>query len=90
MANACRVTCVSRVGHRITELGCEKADGKFFKMLVEAAIRSIEAGERVFYVSFDDQAYLLIVGRDKAGNKFLKTLRDDDEYSSLQRLANCP
>ena len=89
MANACRVICVARNGDRITEIGYAEPDGKFSKITLEAAIESVELGERVFYVIFDEQAYLLIIARDKAGNKFLKTVRDEEDYSSLVRLADC-
>jgi Protein of unknown function (DUF3892) len=89
VANACRVTCITRHGNRISEIGCTDSDGKFVKISLETAIQSIELGERVFYVIFDEQAYLLIIGRDNAGNKFLKTVRDDHEYSSLLRLGDC-
>jgi Protein of unknown function (DUF3892) len=89
VANACRVTCIVRNGHLISEIGCVEPDGKFFTLSLQAAIQNIELGERVFYVIFDEQAYLLIVGRDKAGNKFLKTVRDSEDYSSLLRLTDC-
>jgi hypothetical protein len=89
VANACRVTCVTRSGHRITEIGFAEPDGQYTRVSLEAAIQSIEVGERVFYVIFDEQAYLLIVSRDKGGNKFLKTVRDEEDYSSLMRLADC-
>jgi Protein of unknown function (DUF3892) len=90
VANACRVTCISRVGQRISELGCTEVNGTFRKMSVDEVIRSIESGERVFYVTLEEQSYLVIVGTDRSGNKYVKTVRDDDDYTSLLELADCP
>jgi hypothetical protein len=89
VANACRVVCVARSGDRITEIGYAEPDGKFSKISLQAAIESVELGERVFYVIFDEQAYLLIIAHDKAGNRFLKTVRDEDDFSSLLQLTDC-
>jgi Protein of unknown function (DUF3892) len=90
VANACRVTCISRAADRITALGCTDANGTFRTLTLEEVVRSIEAGEQVFYVTLEDQSYLVIVGTDRSGNKYVKTVRDDDDYTSLLELADCP
>jgi isocitrate lyase len=53
------------------------------------AIREIEAGRTKFYCDVLGQSYLVVVGTDKTGAKFLKTAIDSDSPDCLLRLPRC-
>jgi uncharacterized protein DUF3892 len=87
LANPRRITCATRKGRRLVEVGGNEAEG--WRMSVERAIRAIESGEQVLYCTIGDQSYLVMVGLDGSGAKFLKTMIDEDEPSCLLQLPDC-
>jgi hypothetical protein len=53
------------------------------------AILEIETGRTKFYCDVLGQSYLVVVGTDKSGAKFLKTAIDPDSPDCLLRLPRC-
>ena len=93
MAAARRIECIRQdeggKSPRISHVGGSNADGTPWAMPESEAIREIEAGRAKFYCDVLGQSYLVIVGIDKAGGKFLKTAIDADTPDCLMRLPRC-
>ena len=84
-----RIECASRKtrdgSQRITHVG-----GSGWKISHEDAVRDIESGKASYYCDAGGQSYLVIVARDEAGAKFIKTVIDGDVPDSLLKLPECP
>ena len=93
MAAARRIECIRQhdggKSPRISHVGGSNADGAPWAMPESEAIREIEAGRAKFYCDVLGQSYLVVVGIDKAGAKFLKTAIDSDSPDCLLRLPRC-
>jgi isocitrate lyase len=93
VAAARRIECIrqddGRKGPRISHVGGSNADGTPWAMPESEVIREIEAGSTKFYCDVLGQSYLVVVGTDKAGAKFLKTAIDSDSPDCLLRLPRC-
>jgi hypothetical protein len=93
VAAARRIECIrqhdSGKSTRITHVGGSNADGTPWGMSESEAIREIEAGRAKFYCDVLGQSYLVVVGTDRSGAKFLKTAIDPDSPDCLLRLPRC-
>ena len=93
MAAARRIECIRlRDGGKsapITHVGGSNADGTPWGMPAREAIREIETGRTKFYCEVLGQSYLVVVGTDNEGAKFLKTAIDSDSPDCLLRLPRC-
>jgi hypothetical protein len=73
----------------VTRVGGLNSDGSPWSMEEAQAIRDIEAGRSKFYCDIYGQSYLVVVGTDKSGAKFLKAAIDGDSPACLLRLPDC-
>jgi hypothetical protein len=93
VAAARRIDCIEQHDRgksaRIAAISGFNADGTAWKMSESEAIREIEAGRTKFYCDMEGQAYLVVVGFDRSGAKFLKTAIDSDRPDCLLRLPRC-
>jgi hypothetical protein len=93
VAEARRIECIKErdrgPNSRIAYIGGLNSDGAPWGMSESEAIREIEAGSAKFYCDVLGQSYLVVVGIDKAGAKFLKTAIDSDRPDCLMRLPRC-
>ena len=64
-------------------------DGTPWSMTEAEAIREIELGRTRFYCDVYGQSYLVVVGTDKSGVKFLKAAIDAESPACLLRLPEC-
>lgn len=93
MAAAHRIECIrqreSGKSARVAYIAGSNSDGTSWGMEESEAIREIEAGKRKFYCEVLGQSYLVVVGTDKSGAKFLKAAIDPDSPDCLLRLPRC-
>jgi hypothetical protein len=92
-SSARRIECIARQprggGARVTRVGGLDSDGTPWSMTEAQAIREIETGKMKFYCDVYGQSYLVVVGTDKSGVKFLKGAIDGDSPACLLRLPEC-
>jgi hypothetical protein len=88
-----RIECTARQTRgdavRVTVVGGLNLDGTSWSMTEAEAIREIESGRGKFYCDVYGQSYLVVVGTDKSGVKFLKAAIDADSPTCLLRLPEC-
>lgn len=89
------ITCVTRTNRphlheRIQAVGGVSPSGNRWALTQREAIASIESGKRTFYVGVAGKAVWVIIGVTRSGEKYLKTLADNESPASLLLLANCP
>lgn len=90
-----QVTCVNKrerqnPHERITHIGGSGAT--FWKITQEDAISRIERGEWNFYVLLPTGGgkVWVEIGVSRYGNKYLRTVGDNDERNNLLSLPECP
>lgn len=93
MAAARRIECIkqrdSGKNARAAHIAGFNSDGTPWGISEAEAIREIEAGGMKFYCDVLGQSYLVVVGTDKSGAKFLKAAIDLDGPDCLLRLPRC-
>jgi hypothetical protein len=93
VAAARRIECIkqrdSGKNARVAYIAGLNTDGTPWGMQESEAIREMEAGSTKFYCDVLGQSYLVVVGTDKSGAKFLKAAIDSDGPDCLLRLPRC-
>jgi hypothetical protein len=94
MADRHRIQCINKSDRddpyeRITNIGGIN-NGQRWKITEDEAIKGIEAGKWVFYVSVNNQAVNVIIATSPWGNKYLKTVADGEDPNNLLSLPECP
>jgi hypothetical protein len=93
VAAARRIECIRQrergKSARVAYIAGFDSDGTPWGMQESEAIREIEAGTRKFYCDMLGQSYLVVVGADESGAKFLKAAIDSDSPDCLLRLPRC-
>lgn len=86
------VTCIVPDGadadQRIDAIGGNGGGG--WQLLIDEAIRQIEARENSFYTSVNGKSVWIIVAKRNNGRKYLKTEADGYEPNNLLSLPRCP
>ena len=95
MAKYLRIRCVVKsdqisAHERIQSVGGAKPDGDHWNLSQSKAISSIEDGTSVFYIEDRGRRVEVIVGVDRSGNKYLKTVADREQPQKLLSLPGCP
>jgi hypothetical protein len=95
MAVPVRISCINKTNRtdphdRIKYVGGVIADGTRWKLSQADAISQIESGHWDFYVTFGGRTAGVIVATSRFGNKYLKTVADDEQPDNLLTLPECP
>ncbi|MGX4675951.1 DUF3892 domain-containing protein [SAR92 clade bacterium H246] len=95
MATSIQVQCINKTNRsssweRISHIGGRTDSSTSWKITLEEAISSIEAGQYSFYVSAGGHRAQVIVAVSASGNKYLKTENDGEQPNNLLSLPECP
>lgn len=77
MSGAWKIECITRSQGRITHFGGRDGSDTRWELSAEELIREVELGERICYVTFEGESYLVTVRVDADGKKSLHTLLGD-------------
>lgn len=84
-----RIDCITRGrSGGISHVGGRGEDGSRWIRPLDEVIAEVQAG-KAYYCELDAQSYLLGVGTDRAGNRYLKAPVDADGPDCLLRLPAC-
>ena len=93
VSSARRIECIARQtggeGARVGRIGGLNSDGTPWSVSEAQAIQEIESGKTKFYCDVYGQSYLVVVGTDRSGIRFLKAAIDGDSPACLLRLPEC-
>lgn len=94
MATRLQITCIrktnrSDVHDRIHQVG-GSINGSSWRLSQQEAIVGIERGTYSFYVFKNAHIVNVVVAISRAGNKYIKTERDDYQPDNLLSLPECP
>jgi hypothetical protein len=94
---AYQITCIRKDDRqnpyeRITHVGGSYGGpgGGAWKIPQQEAVEGIEAGRWSFFVRQGGNEVEVIVATSRYGNKYLRTVADDDEPNNLLSLPQCP
>lgn len=92
MAPRYQVTCITPdaadIDQRIDAIGGTSGGG--WKLLIDEAIRQVEARESEFFTHVNGYSADVVVGKRPNGRKYLTTTADGVEPNNLLALPRCP
>jgi hypothetical protein len=95
MASRHQIQCINKSNRmsaheRIQNIGGLNQDGTRWKLAQPEAITFIEQGKYSFFVNAGHQKVEVIVAKSAYGNKYIKTVADDEQPNNLLSLPECP
>jgi hypothetical protein len=95
MAQRVQILCINKDDRynpyeRIQSVGGKNDDGTRWKLSQQDAIEYIENNTYSFYVEQYGKSVDVIVSKSPYGNKYLKTVADDQSPNNLLSLPECP
>jgi hypothetical protein len=69
----------------ITHVGGVLPSGERWRLTVEEAIAAVRAGT-IYFVTLEGESYIVAVGTDPSGRRFLRTALGESDSSMLLRL----
>jgi len=94
MAISVQIECINKrprldPHERISSIGGRNADGKRWKLSLDAAIEGIEQGKWTFWTLGGGQRANVVIAYHNM-NKYLKTVADGAQPDNLLALPECP
>ncbi len=88
------ITCINKKNRdntteSISHIGGKNANGTSWKLTVETAIEGIEAKKWEFFVSSNGHEADVYISKSTRGNKYLRTVSDNDREDNLLSLPEC-
>lgn len=95
MAVDVEIKCINKTDRfdphdRIKSIGGVNADGTRWKLSQPDAIVGIETGKWTFFVRQQGSVARVVVAVSRYGNKYLKTVADNEQPDNLLSLPECP
>lgn len=95
MAVDVEIKCINKTDRfdphdRIKSVGGVNADGTRWKLSQPDAIVGIETGKWTFFVRQQGSVARVVVAVSRYGNKYLKTVADNEQPDNLLSLPECP